>query len=129
MIVLDTSAALELLLRGPKADRVGERVLSAGLIHAPHLLDVEVAAVLRSYRHNDRLSEERALAALSDLRALGIRRHAHAPFLERAWQLADSVTLADALFLALSEFLPATLVTCDRLFESVPGHQARIDCL
>ena len=50
MIVLDASVALEVLLRMPAGIALEERLFSpAETLHAPHLLDVEVAQVLRRY--------------------------------------------------------------------------------
>ena len=47
MIVVDPSAAIEWLLGLPLSDAVGERIVSADSLHAPALLDVEVAQVVR----------------------------------------------------------------------------------
>jgi predicted nucleic acid-binding protein len=50
MIVADASAILEILLRTDAADRVELRLFSSEeRIHVPHLLDLEVAQVLRRY--------------------------------------------------------------------------------
>ena len=44
MIVLDASAAIEVLLNTSAGARVAERLFAAGeTLHAPHLLAVEVA--------------------------------------------------------------------------------------
>ena len=48
VIVVDASALLEALLQTPAAIAVEERLFDEGLpLHAPHLIDVEVAQVLR----------------------------------------------------------------------------------
>ncbi|MCC6198025.1 MAG: hypothetical protein IT518_26535 [Burkholderiales bacterium] len=50
MIVVDASAVIEVLLGTPVARRVAERLFVEGeTLHAPHLIDVEVAQVLRKY--------------------------------------------------------------------------------
>jgi len=49
MIVVDASAVLEVLLRTSVAPRVEARLFGRQTLHAPHLLDVEVAQVLRRY--------------------------------------------------------------------------------
>ena len=47
MIVVDASALLEVLLRTPAANAVEDRLFAPGqTLHAPHLLDVEVAQVV-----------------------------------------------------------------------------------
>ena len=50
MIVLDASAAIEWLLQTAVGARVEHRIFSkAETLHAPHLIDIEVAQVLRRY--------------------------------------------------------------------------------
>jgi len=47
VIVLDASAAIELLLNAPLAPRISRHVFCTGeSLHAPHLIDVEVTQVL-----------------------------------------------------------------------------------
>jgi predicted nucleic acid-binding protein len=73
MIVLDASAALELLLRAADHSGLVDRVLRSGeTIAAPHLLDVEVAHVLRRFVRAGELTEARARQAIKDHLALGI---------------------------------------------------------
>lgn len=68
MIVLDASALIELLLNTPRAATIADRALGSGeSLHAPHLIDVEVAQVLRRYRRDDALSAQRGRQALDDL--------------------------------------------------------------
>ena len=48
MIVLDASAAVEVLLQSAAGAPMTERLLNpAESLHAPHLLDVEVAPVIQ----------------------------------------------------------------------------------
>ncbi|HEY2856247.1 MAG TPA: hypothetical protein VGJ18_25630 [Gemmatimonadaceae bacterium] len=48
MIVTDASVILELLLRTPVAERIESQLFDAGeTLDAPHLLDLELAQVLR----------------------------------------------------------------------------------
>jgi predicted nucleic acid-binding protein len=50
MIVIDSSARVEVLLRSPRAAEIEKRIfVSHETLHAPHLLDLEVAQVLRRY--------------------------------------------------------------------------------
>lgn len=50
MIVVDASALLEALLRTPAAAAVEERLFDVRhTLHVPHLIDIEVAQVLRRY--------------------------------------------------------------------------------
>lgn len=48
MIVLDASVAIELLLNSAAGQRARERLSEVGEnVHAPHLIDLEVAQALR----------------------------------------------------------------------------------
>ena len=128
MIVADASAILEVLLRTDAAPRVEARLFAAGeSLHAPHLLDVEVAQVLRRYAARHELTPLRALAALELLARFPIARYPHAPLLGRIWALRENLTAYDAAYVALAEGLGATLVTRDERLASAPGHRARVD--
>jgi predicted nucleic acid-binding protein len=118
---------VELLLRREAYERLADLLLAPGeVLHAPHLLDVEVAQVLRRLEQAGPLSTERAEEALSDLRALRIVRYAHQPLLTRAWALRHNLSAYDALYVALAEGLEAPLVTTDRRLASAPGHDAKV---
>ncbi|MHC4960121.1 MAG: type II toxin-antitoxin system VapC family toxin [Planctomycetota bacterium] len=130
MIVLDASAAVELILGTPNGRRVAERIADPRRsLHAPHLLDVEVAQVLRRYERSRVVDAERATAALRDLGQLGIRAHEHAILLPRVWELRANLTAYDAVYVALAEGLDAPLLTLDTRLASAPGHRARIEVL
>jgi predicted nucleic acid-binding protein len=128
MIVVDASAVLETLLRAPSAETVEKRLFDPSqTLHAPHLLDVEVAQVLRRYAGNGEIDDERGRAALADLAAFPLRRYPHDFLLPRVWDLRKNLTAYDAVYVALAEALDAPLLTRDRRLATAPGHQARIE--
>lgn len=130
MIVADASALLELLLGTTRAERVGARALAAGeRLHAPHLLDVEIAQALRRLVQLGNLSATRAEQALEDFQDFVIERHAHTELLPRIWRLRESVSAYDAAYLALAEALPAPLLTCDGRLARTHGHSAHVDLI
>jgi len=130
MIVLDASAALELLLRAREHPRLVDRVLRSGeTIAAPHVIDVEVAHVLRRFVMTGELAEARAREAIEDHRALGICRYPHDVLLARVWQLRVNCTAYDAVYLALSEALDAPLITCDTKLAAIPGAAASVEVI
>ena len=125
MIVVDASALLEVLLRTPAAQAVEARLLdeSRQTLHAPHLLDVEVAQVLRRYAAHGDIDEQRGSAALADLADFPIRRYPHDFLLRRVWSLRSNFTAYDAVYVALAEALDARLLTRDqRLAAAVRRH-------
>lgn len=128
MIVVDASAVLEVLLQTPLSDSLSRRLFDRHeTLHAPHLLDLEVAQVLRRYCSRGDLPASRGLEAISDLADLPVTRYPHEPFLQRIWELRTNVTAYDAAYIALAEALEAPLITCDRALASAPGHSARIE--
>jgi predicted nucleic acid-binding protein len=128
MIVVDASAVLETLLRTPNAEAVERRLFDPSqTLHAPHLLDVEVAQVLRRYAGNGEIDGERGRAALADLADLPLQRYPHDFLLPRVWELRENLTAYDAIYVALAEALDAPLLTCDRRLATAPGHQARVE--
>ena len=96
-------------------------------LHAPHLLDLEVAQVLRRYALSGDMSDERSEQALEDLADLPLNRYPHDVFLRRIWSLRLHVTAYDAAYLALAEALDAPLITRDAALARVPGHRARVE--
>jgi predicted nucleic acid-binding protein len=130
MIVVDASAVLEILLRTPNAETVGRCVFDPSeTLHAPHLLDVEVAQVLRRYAASGEIDGERGRAALADLADFSLNRYPHEILLPRIWDLRQNLTAYDAVYIALAEALDAPLLTCDRRLAAAPGHRARVELM
>ena len=128
MIVVDASALLEALLRTPAADSVEDRLFAPGqTLHAPHLLDVEVAQVIRRYAANGEIDGERGRMALADLADFPLRRYPHDFLLPRIWDLRSNLTAYDAAYVALAEALDAPLLTRDRRLAAAAGHRAQIE--
>lgn len=126
MIVLDSSAAVDYLAGLEPSEWVAEQLLADPDLHAPHLIDIEVAGALRRLAAAGWFSATRAHRALDDLADLGVTRYPHVPLLERIWELRASLTVADAAFVALAEGLRATLVTTDGALARAPGHRAQV---
>jgi len=128
LIAVDASALIEVLLRTERGARIEARLLSGrDSLHAPHLVDVEVAQVLRRYEAAGTLSAERGGQALVDLADFPIHRYPHDWLLPRIWELRHNVTAYDAAYLALAELLVAPLMTCDARLASAPGHAVRLE--
>jgi predicted nucleic acid-binding protein len=128
VIVIDASALLEALLRTPAAKPVEDWLFAPGqTLHAPHLLDIEVAQVIRRYAANGEIDSERGRVALTDLADLSLRRYPHDFLLPRIWDLRSNLTAYDAAYVALAEALDAPLLTRDRRLATAAGHRARIE--
>ncbi len=96
-------------------------------LHTPHLLDVEVAQVLRRYVRAGNLDADRVVRALVGLQELDVERWPHEPFLARIWELRENLTAYDGAYVALAEALACPLLTLDRRTASSPNHNASIE--
>ncbi len=113
--------------RRPVAGRVpGGMDLSC---HAPYLIDIEIAHVLRRYGLEGTFDERHAARTLRHWRQLDVERYPHEPFLDRVWRLRDNVTAYDAIYVALAEALGELLVTADRKLAGSPGLNVRVELL
>lgn len=130
MIVLDASAAVEWLLQTSKAEAIDDHLFGSSpdtkTWHAPHLLDIEVAQVLRRHVAARIMTAERGREALQDLMDLPLVRYPHDFLLPRIWELRQNLTAYDATYIALSEVLGVPLLTCDRRLADAPGHSAQV---
>jgi predicted nucleic acid-binding protein len=128
VIVLDASAAVEVLLQSKVGASLTERLFASGSsLHAPHLLDVEVAQVLRRFVRLGEIQPMRAQQALKILADFPIERYSHEALLPRVWSLRENLTAYDAAYVALTEVLGATLLTRDGRISRAPGHSARVE--
>jgi predicted nucleic acid-binding protein len=128
VIVLDASAALDWLLQTAVGQQIEARIYAhAESLHCPHLLDLEVAQVLRRLVNERVVSQQRASDAIDDLMDLRISRYPHSVLLPRIWQLRHNLTAYDAAYVALAESLKATLVTRDARLGSAVGHALPVE--
>jgi predicted nucleic acid-binding protein len=128
VIVLDASAAIDWLLQTPAGQRIENRIYSRNeTLHTPHLLDLEVAQVLRRLVLQRAVPVHRADEAVRDLLDLRITRYPHFVLLPRIWQLRDNFSAYDAAYIVLAEKLGAALLTRDGRLASASGHAASIE--
>jgi predicted nucleic acid-binding protein len=129
LIVLDASAVVEWLLRRPLASAVERRLVDGSpSLHAPHLLAVEVAQVVRRYQLQGLITDEGGAHALRALADLDLTTYAHEPLLPAIWRLRANLTAYDAAYTVLAAVLEAPLVTLDARLASAP-HGAEIDLI
>ena len=127
MIVVDASAMFELLVGTSLSAPLVVRIRRSEPLHAPHLLDLEVANALRRHCILGRLTPERASDALLNYQDFRIQRHSHLPHLDRIWELRHNFTAYDAVYLALAEALDTALLTRDAALAAAPLRHGRVE--
>ncbi|GAA1506896.1 hypothetical protein GCM10009677_44280 [Sphaerisporangium rubeum] len=99
-------------------------------MHAPALIDVEIASVVRGHvitsKPEVRISEERARIMLERFSQLKIVRHRMQPLHLRVLELRNNLTSYDGMYVALAELLRIPLLTDDAKFAGSTGHRAEI---
>jgi predicted nucleic acid-binding protein len=133
MLVVDASAVAELLLARPVAEQIDHHIAEHSyMLHAPHLLDVEVLSALRRVVVAGEASSQRVQEALADLLDLPVERYPHAILLRRVWELRGNFSAYDAMYLALAEALSedgALLLTADARFARAVRKHGAADVL
>ncbi len=115
MVVVDSSAVIDLLLFRRSAAALRRRILSEReKLQAPHLIDLEVAQVIRRFERIGEIEVARARIALDHHQQLPIESHRHDTLLGLIWQLRNNFTAYDAMYVALGIALDATLITADQ---------------
>lgn len=117
MIVVDASAALSALLNAGPA----RSALAREQLHAPHLIDSEVANALRRRVAAQQLGADVGWTALDAFRRLGMTRYPAFSLLDRVWELKENLSAYDASYVALAELLDCSLLSADARLSRAPG--------
>lgn len=120
-VVVDASAAVEILLKTAKGAGLKAKFPSQAIEWVPEVYFLEVAAVLRRAELANHITTARATAALSRLLVAPLRRVQVKPLLDEAWSLRHNLTVPDALYVVLARHLDAPLVTADIKLANAPG--------
>ena len=112
MIVVEASAMVDALVGDPPNPEL-LALLADEDLHAPALLDFEVASALRGHALAGKLNATRLDAALDDFAGLGIERHHLTGLLRHVLRLRANFTAYDAAYVVLAHALAAPIVTAD----------------
>lgn len=124
IVLVDASAAVDLLVRSDSGERVRQFLRRAGdvaLMTVAHL-DAEVLSALARLHRADVQTEGEVAVLLARLGDLAMQRVPITPdLLQVAWSLRDNVAARDALYVAAAQAVRARLLTTDdRLARAMP---------
>ena len=123
-VVADASLLVEVLV-APSTPALG--VLGDAVIHAPHLVDVEVTQALRGLHRAGTIEHAVAVGARVALLDIVTHRYPHDVLLDRIWELRANLSAYDATYVALAELLGFALLTCDRRLAIAPGLKCPVE--
>jgi predicted nucleic acid-binding protein len=112
VIVIESSAMVNALVDHPANPNL-LALLADEELHAPALLDFEVASALRGHTLGGKLDPARLDEAVEDFTAFRIERHQMTTRLGHMLDLRDNFTLYDAAYLVLAQALEAPVVSAD----------------
>jgi predicted nucleic acid-binding protein len=131
LTVVDASIVVRRLQNRHGDRRLRDRLNQEDHVHAPALIDAEVASAIRAFRLTTKpavtISAERAdemRTAFADLR---LRRHPMLPYQRRVLELRHNFTAYEAFYVALAEALDESLLTDNAKFARAAGHTAVIE--
>jgi len=126
LIVLDASAAVDLLLAQPPGAAIGRALAAHTEAHVPEHFHVEAISALRRLRLGGGLGEHEAQRALRALARLRVVRCPVLPLTNLVWALRDRLSTYDAAYLALAVRLDTDLATTDGGLAEVARQQGRL---
>jgi predicted nucleic acid-binding protein len=120
-LVIDSGVVVAALVDSGQVGTWADHLLASDDLAAPHLMQVEVANVLRRAAMAGEISADTAALAHADLLSLRVELFAYEPFATRVWELRENVTAYDGWYVALAESLAANLATLDLRLTKATG--------
>lgn len=131
MTVVDASIVVRLLQNRHGDAALRERFGQDRRVHAPALIDAEVASAIRGLLLTSKpaiqVGVARADEMLDDFGELPLVRYPMQPYQRRVLALRDNLSVYDAFYVALAESLEMPLLTDDRKYARAAGHDAVIE--
>ena len=103
--------------------------ISGEELHAPHLIDLEVASALRRFAAAGKTDGPGGRRLLTVLANANLHRHSHLSLLGAVWRLRNNLSAYDAAYVALATALDAPLVTTDARLAAAPGLTCAVELI
>ena len=113
MTVVDASLLIDVLVGLPAGRPWRAWVARSDMLAAPDCLGVELGRYLRRHTLSGVLGVNDARRSLAAFRALGVETYPAGPLLADAFELRESFTFDDGLYIALAQRLDEPLATTD----------------
>ena len=110
----------------PAGDLAREELRHRTVLEVPAIFGAEATSALRALVLRGSLSSIRAATALQQVRSTRTIQYPFEPFSQRAWELRENVTIYDAWYVALAEWLGTDLVTADERLATAVGPRCPI---
>ncbi len=127
MTVTDASVLVDALVgNGSHGERARKELRGRNVLEVPAIFKAEATSALRGLVLRGELSSIRAATALQQVRQTRAIQYPFEPFARRIWELRDNLTVYDAWYVALAEWLGADVVTADERLASAAGPRCPI---
>jgi predicted nucleic acid-binding protein len=125
--VVDASVLVDALVAVGRAGELARAELrDRTVLQVPAIFAAEATSALRSLVLRGELSPIRAATALSQVRTTRTIQYPFEPFTDRVWGLRASLTVYDAWYVALAEWLGTEFVTADERVVGASGPRCPI---
>ena len=122
MAVVDASVLVDALVgTGAPGASARNELRGRTVLDVPAIFRAELPSALRRLTQPGVLCAPRATTALGQIRTVRTIEYPFEPFMARAWDLRTQVTVYDAWYVALAEWLGTELVTADRRLVGAAG--------
>jgi predicted nucleic acid-binding protein len=120
--VVDASVFVDALVSsGLHGELARDELRGQTVLEVPAIFGAEVTSALRMLVLRGELSPLRAATAREQVRTVRTIQYPFEPFSHRVWQLRANLTVYDAWYVALAEWLGTDLVTADQRLANASG--------
>jgi len=122
MPVIDASVFVDAMVGvGNHGELARQELRDQAALQVPAIFGAEATSALRGLVARGELSPLRAAGALQQVGTLRSMQYPFEPFASRVWELRDNLTVYDAWYVALAEWLGTELVTGDESLRRAVG--------